>query len=119
MASNRFWFYFLVIIIVAGLLTVLYTERSRLDHRIASLNDQSYQLQRQQLQSYLDQQTDARKLVSLAKHLATGDQRLLGMIIDRAYQLNPNSRDIALLASNFHPELKKRVQELDPLYQFK
>ena len=116
MMSGRFWFYLAVLIVGAGELSLLVGGRARLNNELSRLNQAAFEEQEAALKPYLARQTDERKLVSLAKRLKQGDQRLLQLIIERAYELNPNSRDIALLASYFHPELKEKVKELDPLY---
>lgn len=112
----RFWFYLAALIIIIGLLTGLLSIRNAGTNEVARLDQIYLERQLQDLNSYLANQEDERKLISLAKKLHHADWRLLQPIIERAYEINPNSRDIALLASVFRPELKQRVRELDPLY---
>jgi len=114
--TGRFWFYLAVTIVIIAELTWLHGGRNRLNNELARLDNAAAQQQLTSLRGYLGKQTNERKLVSLAKLLKNREAWLLQPIIDRAYELNPNSRDIALLASFFHPELKERVKELDPLY---
>jgi len=113
---KRGWFYLAVLIVVAGEITVLNMVRIKQHRELVRINDQATARQQQDLNTYLTRQTDARKLVRLAKLLTHNQSFLLQPIIDRAYALNPNSRDITLLASSYHPELKDQVTKLDPLY---
>lgn len=115
--TERFWFYLGVLVIVAGLYTWRVATVNSLNNEIGRLEQAGQQERVQNMTRYVAVQTDERKLVSLAKRLINSDQELLKIIIDRAYELNPGSPTIALLASTFRPELKRRVLELDPLYR--
>ncbi|MEK7170827.1 MAG: hypothetical protein AAB774_00785 [Patescibacteria group bacterium] len=115
--SNRFWFYLASIVIVAGLYSWRIATVNAINNEIGRIEQASQQERVKNITRYVASQTDERKLVGLAKRLKNSDQETLRIIIDRAYALNPGSRDITLLASQFHPELKARVLELDPLYK--
>lgn len=114
--DKRFWFYLGVLIVIAGEISYYRATQNRIAQELARLNLSAQEQRINDLKNYLGRQTDERKLVSLAKKLRFSEAKTLQLIIDRAYELNPNSRDITLLASEFHPELKERVKELDPLY---
>ena len=114
---GRFWLYLAAVIILVAETTILYGSRARLEREAAALEATNWQITKTSLEDYLAGQTDARKMVSLAKRMSSQDPRLIELIIERAYLLNPNSRDIAVLLAAFRPEMKKRVIELDPLYQ--
>ncbi len=114
--TKRGWFYLAVAIILVGEIVAFNMVRIRQSRELADINDQATAHQEKDLTTYLDRQTDDRKLVRLAKLLARSQSSVLRPIIDRAYALNPKSRDITLLASSYHPELKDQVTKLDPLY---
>lgn len=114
--SRRFWFYSASLIVIAGLLVWLLAIRNQ--HR----NEQERQEalfaadQQAQLEKYLSDHNDDRKLVTLAKHYAKTEPGLVRQVVEKAYELNPNSRDIVILVSHYHPELKEKIKFLDPLY---
>ena len=114
--AKRGWFYLAVVIVLVGEIVTFNMVRIRQSRELAEINDQALARQEQDLTIYLTHQTDDRKLVRLAKLLAHDQASPLQLIIDRAYALNPKSRDIALLASSYHPELKDQVTKLEPLY---
>lgn len=114
---SRFWFYLGVLVIVAGLYTGRTLAVNSINDEISRIDQASQQERIENITRYVATQTDERKLVSLAKRLKDSDQTTLQIIIDRAYILNPGSPTITLLASTFHPELKEKVLELDPLYK--
>lgn len=118
MMGLRAWFYLAFIIILIGLVSWWAAGRNQLNQAAAQQLEDSQRDQERSLKGYLAKQTDSRKLVSLAKRLKNADSAIIRLVVERAYELNPNSRDIALLASFFNPELKDRVRELDPLYKF-
>lgn len=115
--TGRFWFYLGSLVIVAGLYSWRTATVNAINNEVSRIEQASQQERVANITRYVATQTDERKLVSLAKRLKNSDQETLRIIIDRAYELNPGSRDITLLASEFHPELKTRVLELDPLYK--
>ncbi|MEK7202018.1 MAG: hypothetical protein AAB669_00585 [Patescibacteria group bacterium] len=115
--TGRFWFYLGSLVIVAGLYSWRTATVNSINNEVGRIEQASQQERVENITRYVATQTDERKLVSLAKQLKNSDQETLRIIIDRAYELNPGSRDITLLASEFHPELKTRVLELDPLYE--
>jgi hypothetical protein len=117
--NPRFWFYLLFGIIIVALFSYWAGERNGIQKTLIQQEQQSLNDRHESIKTYAAKQTDARKLVSYAKNISSADSKSLQIIIDRAYELEPNSRDIVILASEFHPELKKRIQELDPLYEEK
>lgn len=115
--TSRFWFYLGALVVAAGLYSWRIATVNAINNEVGRI-EQAGRLERiESVGRYVATQTDERKLVSLAKRLKNSDAETLRIIIDRAYALNPGSRDITLLASYYHPELKKRILELDPLYE--
>lgn len=117
MKSSRFWFYLGALVVVAGLYSWRTATVNSINNEVGRIEQAASQERIGNMERYVATQTDERKLVSLAKKLSHSDKETLRIIIDRAYELNPGSRDITLLASEFHSELKGRVLELDPLYK--
>ncbi len=115
--SNRFWFYLGALVIAAGLYSWRTAAINVINNDVSRIDRAGQQERVANTARYVATQTDERKLISLAKRLKNSDNEILRIIIDRAYELNPGSRDITLLASTFHPELKDKVFELDPLYK--
>lgn len=115
--NHRLWFYLGAAVVILGLYGWRLAGTYSINNQISRINQASQQSQSDNLRRWALNQTDERKLISLAKRLKNRDQWLLQILIDRAYALNPNSRDITLLASQFHPELKPKVLILDPLFQ--
>lgn len=114
--SSRFWFYLGSSILVAGLFAWHIANQNSLILQQARLQEEGQAAEIANLERYAASQTDERKLVSLAKLLRSHDKAVLKPLILRAYELNPNSRDITLLASEYQPSLKEKVKTLDPLY---
>jgi len=92
-------------------------ESSRIHHEIAQKEERGRQEQLAAMQTYLAKQTDAHKLVKLLKCISYSDEAILRAVTLRAYELDNNNRDIAILASFFDNGAKKRIIELDPLYR--
>lgn len=115
--SGRFWFYLTSVVIIIGLYTTRIAVINSLNNTIAKIEQTSRQERIDNLRRYAANTQDERKLVSLAKKIRYEDKEILQTLIDRAYELNPNSRDITILASEFHPELKSKILQLDPLYK--
>jgi hypothetical protein len=115
--TGRFWFYLGASVVIVGLYSWRLAAVNSVTHEISRIDQASLQAQSDSLQTWADGQTDERKVVSLAKKLRTRDQALLKILVDRAYAINPNSRDITILASQIHPELKDKILQLDPLYK--
>jgi len=114
--SSRFWFYLLAAIIISALLSFLLWNKSRIASDQLRIEQESLSSARESMNSYLAKQTDGRKLVTLAKRISVSRPELVEPVILRAYELLPNSRDVAILASIYRPELKAKIKELDPLY---
>ncbi len=114
--SKRFWFYSASLIVMAGLLVWLLALRNQLRNEQQRQQTLFAAEQQALLSNYLSSQDDERKLVTLAKTYAKTQPELVRPVIERAYELNPNSRDIVILASHYHPELKEKIKFLDPLY---
>jgi len=115
--SGRAWFYLLASIVISGLLSFLLWNQSRLAQEQSKIEQDSLSAARLSMEDYLAKQKDGRKLVTLARRVNHIRPELVEPIILRAYELLPNSRDVAILASTYRPELKEKVKELDPLYQ--
>lgn len=115
--SSRFWFYLGSLVVVVGLYSWRIATVNTINNQVSRIEQVGQQERVKSTAHYIKTQTDERKLVSLAKRLKNGDRETLKIIIDRAYEINPGSRDITLLASTFYPELKEKVLELDPLYE--
>lgn len=114
--TGRVWLYLTGAIIAVALIARGTLAVSAVNHASAALEAQSLGEQQQILGAYLTKQTDEHKLIRFAKQMKSQDPALLMMIADRAYEVNPKNRDIVVLASLFHPELKPKILELDPLY---
>ncbi len=114
---SRFWFYLATAIILSGLGSYLSWVKTRQGSEIAAINQAAAAERSMAMESYLAKQTDGRKMISLAKNLQSTAPELVQPIVLKAYELLPNSRDAALLASYYRPELKEKVKELDPLYE--
>lgn len=115
--TGRFWFYLPSLIIIAGLGSYLSWVKAHQNDQLAIINLAAAQERREGLDRFLSRQTDGRKLISLAKNLEKTEPELVEPIVLKAYELLPNSRDAALLASHYRTELKEKVKELDPLYE--
>lgn len=112
---NLFLYGGIIALVIAGYGNISIRRIVRQSEKQQAANNETQMVQ---MKEYLAKQTDARKMVRLSLKLApSGNKALTQAAIDRAYELKNNSRDIALLDSYFHPELKQRVVELDPLYE--
>ena len=114
---GRFWFYLPVIIIITGLLSYLVWNNSNISNEISLIEKKAMESRLKSINSWLDNQTDGRKLITLAKTFQNSQPELVGPIVLKAYELLPDSRDAAILASHYKPELKEEVKKLDPLYK--
>lgn len=114
--SGRLWFYLLAAIIISSLLSFLLWNKSRIASDQQKIEQESLTLARLSMDRYLSKQVDGRKLVTLAKRLSHSRPELVEPVVLKAYELLPNSRDVAILASVYRPELKEKIKELDPLY---
>ena len=117
MSTGRFWLYAIALAVVFSLYLWRVAAIYSISNQIRQSNQLSLQIQQDSLENWLNHQPNERKIISLAKLLKNREPALLQKLIDKAYALNPNSRDITLLASDFHPELKDKVLVLDPLYK--
>ena len=113
---GRFWFYLPVVIIITGLFSYLAWNNSKIKSEISLIEKQSQENRLNLINLWLDGQTDGRKLITLAKTFQLNQPELVEPVILKAYELLPNSRDAAILASYYQPELKEEVKKLDPLY---
>ncbi|MEX1123574.1 MAG: hypothetical protein WEC81_00095 [Patescibacteria group bacterium] len=114
--NTRFWLYLLAAIIISGLGSYLSWVKTSQAGELAAIERQAAETRLATMDSYLAKQTDGRKMISLAKKVEKSAPELVEPIVLKAYELLPNSRDAALLASHYRPELKDKVKELDPLY---
>lgn len=116
MVSTRTWYYLGAAIIAGALIVFGMIQSNNVRRQQILIQSQSTSELQQQITDYVAAQTDSHKLIRLAKHLKEADNSVLQIIIDKAYALSPNDRDTAVLASQFHPELKSKVIQLDPFY---
>lgn len=117
--SIRVWGYGLFFLIVLGAVSLWRLELKEIESDLKT-NLQAQQVERiKNLEAYLIKQKDERKLVSLIKKIPNEDYEILRRIALRAYELNGQSRDIALIASQFDPKIKEKVIKLDPLHNLK
>lgn len=114
--GGRFWFYLGAVIIIAGLGTTQLANARRLENELAKIEADGLSASQKTLETYLEKQTDSRKLVGLALLYDKTRPELIRSIALRAFELNKDSRDIALLAAPYSEEAKERVHFLDPLY---
>lgn len=115
--TPRAWLYLGVAIMLVALLTWYEEEKSEIRRVSENQTAESREVVVSAFRSYLKDQKNERSLVTLAKRIRLIDAELTRLTVERAYEINPNSRDIVILMSNYRPELKKRILELDPLYQ--
>lgn len=113
---NRFWFYMPVIIIIVGLTSYLMWSNSSINSEISLIEKNSQDARLNSINSWLTKQTDGRKLITLAKTFQNNEPELVEPIILKAYELLPDNRDAAILASHYRPEIKEKIKTLDPLY---
>lgn len=108
----------LAFIIIAGEISYLTGIKNKSNSEVALLN-QNFELELiEQIEQFADKQTSGHKLVSLSKTF--GEQlpaKAHQILILRAQKLEPNDRDITVLASYFDPMLEAKIYELDPLYK--
>ncbi len=114
--SGRFWFYLGAVIIIAGLGTTQLANARRSENELAKIEVDGLTESEAALDLYLAKQTDSRKLVSLVLLYNKTRPELVRRVALRAFELNKDSRDIALLAAPYSEEAKERVHFLDPLY---
>lgn len=114
---NRFWLYLAFGIVLTGLISYWTIEKNSLQASIVSKQQTNEQQRISAMEDFLSRQTNGHKLVSLAKRMNPEDSKLIEMVVMRAYELEPDRRDIALLASAYDPAIKKRIEKLDPLYK--
>lgn len=112
----RFWFYLAAVIIIAGLGSWGLFNSRRLSNEIGRLEAEAIAVDQATLSDYLERQNDSFKLVGLAKLYGKTHPELIKPVALRAFELNDNSRDIAILASPYSEEAQKRLKIIDPLY---
>jgi hypothetical protein len=115
--SGRFWFYLAAVIIVAGIGTANLASTRRLENELIRQDKAALATSQEELDLYLTKQSDSRKLVALALLYEKTRPELVRPVALRAFELNKDSRDIAVLAAPYSEEAKERVHFLDPLYQ--
>jgi hypothetical protein len=104
------------LIIFSSVLSLASAEKAKILRESHKEQEAFQRAQIDGMKSYLQKQKDARKLISLAKRLPSENAELIKLIILKAYELEPNRRDIAILASYYQAEAKNRVKKIDPLY---
>ncbi|QQG49737.1 MAG: hypothetical protein HZB70_02980 [Candidatus Berkelbacteria bacterium] len=115
--TARFWFYLAAVIIIAGLGSWGLFNSRRLSNEIGRLEAEAIATDQATLTDYLERQDDAFKLVGLAKLYGKTHPELVKAVVLRAFELNKDSRDIAVLASPYSLEAEERLKVLDPLYK--
>lgn len=115
--NGRFWFYLPVIIIITGLISYLVWNNSKINNEISLIEKRSQENRLNMVNTWLGSQTDGRKLITLAKAFQNSEPELVEPIVLKAYELLPDSRDAAILASHYKPEIKEEIKKLDPLYK--
>lgn len=113
--GNRFWLYLPAAIVALGLVAFWNWERIDSQAQAAAATSQSLAFEQTDLKTFLAKQTDGPKLISLAKHVNSNQPELVEIIIEKAYALAPTNPDAVLLASAYHPELKAKALQLNPL----
>ena len=115
--SNRFWFYLGSLIVIAALGTTYLANSRRLENQLARADAEGLAESEQSLEGYLAKQTDSRKLVGLALLYQKTRPELVRPVALKAFELNKNSRDIAVLAAPYSKIAEERIKFLDPLYR--
>lgn len=112
----RALFWIGVFIAISAVVSLYSVERASIA-RVATQHQKEFENQQiESMRTFLGKQQDGRKLIGLAKRLPKENTQLIKMTILRAFELEPNSRDISILASTYSSAAKKRIQEIDPLY---
>lgn len=114
--TPRALFWIGALIAFSAIVSLYSAERAKISRELLQQQEQFQQAQVESMRIFLQQQKDGKKLIGLAKRLPSENAELIKLVVLRAYELEPNSRDIALLASAYSDEAKKRVKEIDPLY---
>jgi len=116
--NRREWLYFLSGLVSLAVLGYGTGAKYSLAKELQRQENTAKQEQLALMRDYLARQNDPRKMVRLSFRLApSAPEEIVQLVADKAYELKPDSRDIVLLDSVFHPELKEKIKELDPLYQ--
>jgi hypothetical protein len=115
--NRRVWFYLTALIIIGVIIIYGSLEIKNINREQILIQDRRTSENRENIKNYLATQNDPIKLISLAKNLKSSDTQITELIIDKAYALAPSSKDILVLDSQFHPELKNKITAIDPLYQ--
>ena len=113
----RWWAWGVAVIVVVSLATYWRLESQEIARSQAAAIQAAKKERDEAFSRYLRQQTNGYTLVTLAKRLnSDGNEQLVEQLILRAHELEPQSRDIAVLAARYRPELNDAVQKIDPLY---
>jgi hypothetical protein len=113
---QRFWLYLAALIAIAGLGGYYLLHKRSVETELQKLVAVGVEADQQALDRYLGNQVDGLKLVGLVKLLAKNRPELVRPVALRAFELEPNRRDVALLASPYSEIAKERLQFLDPLF---
>lgn len=113
----RWWAWGVAVIVIVSLVTYWRLELQEIS-RTAAIRTQDITEERNEaFKEYLQRQKDGYTLITLAKRLnSDGNEQLVEQLVLRAHELEPQSRDIAVLAAQYRPELKETVKKIDPLY---
>lgn len=112
----RFWFYLASLILISGLSGWYVINKRVLEAELKRIDEAGLSVDREGLGRYLADQEDGLKLVGLAKLIANNRPELIEPVALRAFELEPNRRDVAVLASPYSEVAKERVKFLDPLF---
>lgn len=114
--TPRALFWIGALIAFSAIVSLYSAERAKISRELLQQQEQFQQAQVESMKIFLQKQKDGKKLIRLAKRLPSENAELIKLVVLRAYELEPNSRDIAVLASAYDPGAKARVKEIDPLY---
>lgn len=113
--TSRFWLYSALVIVIIGSISFWVVAKNNLNHRATIAGETLIKNDQATLTLFLAKQTDAAKLIGLAKRVNNSEPALVQPIVERAYALGSTNPDAVWLASYYHPELKTKALQLNPL----
>lgn len=113
--TNRLLLYVPAAIAVLGLVAFWNWSNNDLQAQANTVIAQGLKTAQTDLQKFLTKQTDGPKLIGLARRLNKNQPELVKPVVEKAYALAPTNPDAVLLASAYHPELKAKALQLNPL----
>ncbi len=114
--NRRFWLYVAATAFVSAQGVWVSVNNHHWRSVIAAIDSNSSRERTVSVEKFLSNQTDGHKLIGLAKRYLKTEPDLVRPVIEKAYQLDPNSRDIAIFASFYNKDAKERVKVIDPLW---